>query len=79
MRFSIVFDDNGTIIDAAVDGEEKDKPMPRTGVSKGYVDVADDLPDLELNHTVERMLIDLDAKKLKQSPSEGEADASESE
>jgi hypothetical protein len=37
------------------------------------------LPDVELNHTVERMLIDLDAKKLEQSPDRGEADDSEIE
>jgi hypothetical protein len=79
MRFSIVFDDNGTILDASVDGEQKDTQMPGTGVSKGYVDISDDLPDVELNHTVERMLIELDAKKLEQSPDRGEADDSEIE
>jgi hypothetical protein len=67
MRFSIVFDDNGAILDASVDGEEKDKPRPGT----------EDLRDIELNHTVERMRIDLDARKLKQSPDPGEADDSE--
>lgn len=67
MRFSIVFDDNGAILDASVDGGEKDKPMLGT----------DDLHDVELNHTVERMLINLDARMLKQSPDPGEADDSE--
>ena len=77
MRFSIVFDDNGTILAAAVDDDEKDKLMPDAGVSKGYLDVSDDLPDVELNHIVKRMLIDMDARKLKQSPARGEADDSE--
>jgi hypothetical protein len=79
MRFSIVFDDNGTVLAASVGGEEMDNPVPGTGISRGYFDVSDDLHDVELNHTVERMLVDLDARKLKQSPGEGEADDRESE
>jgi hypothetical protein len=74
MRFSIVFDDNGTILAASVDGEETDKPMRGSGVSRGYLDISDDSPDPQLNQTVERMLVDLDATNLTQRPARGEAD-----
>jgi hypothetical protein len=79
MRFSIVFDDNGTILSASVDDGKTDKPMPGPGMTRGYFDLSDDLPDVELNHTVERMLADLDAEKLKPSPSRWEANDSEFE
>ncbi|HEY6682452.1 MAG TPA: hypothetical protein VI030_05745 [Propionibacteriaceae bacterium] len=74
MRFSIVFDDNGTILGASEGGEEVDKPMPDPGVSSGYVEISDDLPDAELHQTVERVLVDLDASELTHSPARGEAD-----
>jgi hypothetical protein len=79
MRFSLVFDDDRTILAASVDGEEIDKPMPGPGVSKGSFDISDDVPDVELNHTVERMLVDLDARELKQSSDQRDADDSEFE
>ena len=60
MRFSIVFDDNGAILAASVDGEETDRPKT------------------QLNQIVERTLVDLDARKLEQSPDPKEADDSES-
>jgi hypothetical protein len=77
MRFSLVFDDDGTIIAASVDNAEIDKPKPGPGVSKGYFDISNDEPDVELNHTVERMLVDLDASELKQSTDRRDADDSE--
>jgi hypothetical protein len=77
MRFSIVFDDNGTVLAASVDDQETGKPMPAAGVNRGYFDVSDDLPDVELNHTVEQMLASLDARKLKRSRGQEEADDSE--
>jgi hypothetical protein len=77
MRFSLVFDDDGTILAASVDGAEIDKPKPGPGVSKVYFDISSDEPDVELNHTVERMLVDLDARELKQSTDRRDADDSE--
>ena len=78
MRFSIVFDENGTVLDASVDREEIDKPMPRPGVSRRYLDISDDVPEAQLNQIVERMLADQDAGKPGQAPGRGEADDSES-
>jgi hypothetical protein len=74
MRFSIVFDDNGTILAASADGEEADQPVLVRGVSSGYFDISDDVPDAELPETVERLLIDMDAKKFAQVPARKEAD-----
>ena len=77
MRLSIVFDDNGTFLAASEDGEEVDKPAPGPGVSRDYVDISDDLPDAERHQTVERLLVDLDASELRQSPARGEANDTE--
>jgi hypothetical protein len=74
MRFSIVFDDNGTVLAASVGSEEAAKPTPGPGVNRGYFDITDDLSDTELHETVERLLIDMDAKKLTQSPRRKEAE-----
>jgi hypothetical protein len=79
MRFSIVFDENGTILNASLDGEEKDNSIADPSIGRGYFEISDDLPDAELNKTVERLLIDLDARKLEQSPARGEAHDSESD
>ena len=76
MRFSIVFDDNGTVLAASEGGEEIDKPRPGAGVSS--FDISDDLPEAELHQTVERLLVDLDASELRQSPARGEADETKS-
>jgi hypothetical protein len=78
MRLSIVFDDNGTILAVSEGGEEIDKPMPSLGVSRGYFEISDDLPEAELHQTVERLLVDLDASELTQSPAGGEADETKS-
>jgi hypothetical protein len=74
MRFSIVFDDNGTILDASVGSEDAAKPTPGPGVNRGCFDIADDLSDTELHETVEHLLIDMDAKRLTQSPRRKEAE-----
>jgi hypothetical protein len=63
MRFSIVFDDNGTILGASMGDEEADNPALGTGVNSGYFDISDDVPDDELQQAVESALIDLDLKK----------------
>ena len=78
MRFSIVFDDNGTSLAASESDEEIDKSRPGPGVSRGYFEISDDLPEAELHQTVERLLVDLDASELTQSPARGEADDTKS-
>jgi hypothetical protein len=74
MRFSIIFDDNGTILAASEGGGEIGKPRPGPGVSRGYFDISDDLPEAELHQIVERLLVDLDTSELTQPPARGEAD-----
>jgi hypothetical protein len=69
MRFSIVFDDNGTVL-AASASQEARRPTPRPGVSTGYFDISDDVPEVELPQTVER-LTDLDPSKLRRVPWKG--------
>jgi hypothetical protein len=63
MRFSIVFDDNGTVLAAFAGGKEARKPKPGSGVSKDYFDISDEclMPNLP---KVERLLIDIDPSKL---------------
>jgi hypothetical protein len=74
MRFSIVFDDNGTILAASVDGEGADTAILGPGVSSGCFDISGDLPDAELQETVERLLIDMDVTKFAQVSARKEAD-----
>ena len=72
MRFSIVFDDNGTILAASVGDEEANNAARGPGVSSGCFDISDDLPDAELHQTVERLLIrKLTREELKQRGSQG--------
>ncbi len=78
MRFSIAFDENGTILAASIGGDDASEPVPPPGVSRGYVDISDDLPDAELPRTVEHLLIDMDASKLTQFPVQREADEEQS-
>jgi hypothetical protein len=78
MRFSIVFDDNGTILAASVGDEEANNAVRSPGVSSGCFDISDDLPDAELHQTVERLLIETDARELKQRRSQEEADIGQS-
>jgi hypothetical protein len=54
VRFSIVFDDNGTVLATSATSEEAQKPTPGPGISTGYLDISD-----------ERLLIDMDPSKLK--------------
>jgi hypothetical protein len=72
MRFSIVFDDNGTLLAASEGGEEATNTVRGPGVSSACFDISDDLPDAELPQTVERLLIGMDASKLGQLPARKE-------
>lgn len=74
MRLSIVFDDNGTILAASQGNADRIKPPPGPGVNTGYFDISDDLSDTQLHETVERLLIEIDAKKLTPSPHRKEAE-----
>jgi|SoiMethySBSTD1v2_1073268.scaffolds.fasta_scaffold215497_2 hypothetical protein len=74
MRFSIVFDDNGTILAASLCNEEAAKPTPGPGTNRGEFDILDDLSDTQLHETVERLLVDMDAMKLTPSPHRKEAE-----
>ena len=78
MRFSIVFDDNGTILAASEGGEEIDKPRPGPGVSRGYFEISDDLPEAEPHQIVGRLVVDFDANEVTRSPARGEADDTKS-
>ena len=70
MRLSIVFDDNVTVLAASAGGEAVQKPTADPGVSAGYFDISDEVPDAELPQTVERLLADLDPSKLRRVPLE---------
>jgi hypothetical protein len=74
MRFSIVLDDNGTILAASVGGKEANNVIRRTSVSSGYFDISDEVPDAEPSQVVEQVLGDMDARKLKQLSAREEAD-----
>ena len=63
MKFSIVFDDNGTILAASAGDEKANEPASRRGVNSSYFDIPDDIPDSELQQAVECALIDLNMKK----------------
>jgi hypothetical protein len=78
MRFSIVFDDNGTVLAASGAGEETQKLTLGPGVSTGHIDISDEVPDAELPQTVERVFVDMDPRKLKRVPAGKEADDGES-
>jgi hypothetical protein len=71
MRFSIVFDDNGTTL-AATEGDEGAEVPERPGENIRNFDIADDIGDAELRQTVERVLTDMDASALTHSPARGE-------
>ena len=45
MRFSIVFDDDATILAASIDGDDADNSILRPGVSSGYFNISDDSLD----------------------------------
>jgi hypothetical protein len=64
MRFSIVFDDNGTTL-AATGGDEAADVLTRG---------SNDMSDAEPHPTVERVLIDMDANALTHLPARREAE-----
>jgi hypothetical protein len=74
MRFSIVFDDNGTTLAASEGGEEADVPLRGPGENIRYFDIPDDTGDAELHQTVERVLTDMDASALAHLPTRREAE-----
>jgi hypothetical protein len=63
MRFSIVYDD-GTILSASEGDDVTDGPVPGPGESVADPDIPDDLPDASLHEAVERLLVDVDPRKL---------------
>ena len=48
MRFSIVFDDDATILATSVDGDDADNSILRPDVSSGYFNISDDSLDAEV-------------------------------
>lgn len=54
MRFSIVIDDNETILAATAGDEDADAPVPGPGESIGYFDIPGDMEDGELHQSVDR-------------------------
>jgi hypothetical protein len=64
MRFSIVYDDNGTILSASEEDYVTDGPLPGPGENVAHFDIPDDLPDAGLHEAVERLLVDVDPRKL---------------
>ena len=71
MRFSIVFDDNGTTL-AATEGDQKADLPVGPGENIRHFDIPDDLGDGELRQTVERVLTDMDARALTHLPARRE-------
>jgi hypothetical protein len=72
MRFSIVYDDNGTILSASEGGDVTDRPAPGPGENVADFDIPDDLPGAGVQETVERLLVDIDARKLAQRTAQKE-------
>ena len=64
MRFSIVYDDNGTILAASEGENEVYRPASRPGENTADFGVPDHLADDELHEAVERLFLDLDGKRL---------------
>ena len=73
MRFSIVFDDDNTILAASIDGDEPDKSILGSGVGSDCRDISDDVLAADLQETVARPPIDLVAKKSAQVHARKEA------
>jgi len=48
MRFSIVFDDDDTILAASADGDDADDSILRPCVSSGYLNILDNSLDAEV-------------------------------
>jgi hypothetical protein len=64
MRFSIVCDDNGTILAASQGEDEAETPVGHPGENTADFGVPDHLAEDELHEAVERLFLDLDAKRL---------------
>jgi hypothetical protein len=62
MRFSIVYDDNGTIFAASLPGDEVIKAVSGPGENFTEVELPDDVPEAELSEFVERVLLSMDPK-----------------
>jgi hypothetical protein len=72
MRFSIVYDDNGTVLSASDGGDVTERLTPGPGENVADFDVPDDLPGTGLQEAVERLLVDMDATKLAQRTAQKE-------
>jgi hypothetical protein len=64
MKLSVVYDDGGTVLAAAISGEDGDEPLPQPGERSGVYEVPDELSGGELHEVVERLKIDVEARKL---------------
>ena len=64
MRFSIVFDDNGTILAASEGEDEAEMPASRPGENTAGFGVPAQLADDELHEAVEGIFLNLDTKRL---------------
>jgi hypothetical protein len=78
MRFSIVVDEDETILAASERGEEIDKPRRGAGVSRRSFEISDDLPEAEPHQIVGRLVVGFDANEVTRSPARGEADDTKS-
>ena len=63
MRFSIVYDDNGTIFAASLPGDDAIKAVTGPGANTTQVDLPDDVAEAELSEFVERALLSMEPKK----------------
>jgi hypothetical protein len=73
MRFSIAYDEDGTILTAASGGEDVLGPL-RSGDMRDLFDAAYRVPDAELNKAIEGRQDEMAAKKLMQENARQEAD-----
>jgi hypothetical protein len=72
MRFSIVYDDNGTILSASEGDDVTDRPSPGLGENVADFDVPDDLHGVGLREAVESVLAAMDATNLAQRTAQKE-------
>lgn len=64
MKLSVVYDNEGTILAAAISGDDGDEPLPQPGESSGVYEVPDELSGGELHEVAQRLKIDAQARKL---------------
>lgn len=72
MRFSIVGDDNGTILSASEGGDVTDRPAPGPGENVGAFDIPDDLSGARLQEAGEACARRFGATKLAQPTAQKE-------